>query len=353
MRQKILVIDSDQATSDLIKNSLREEGYEVITAAAGSEALKKARHERPDVILLATTLPDMDSESVARHLKVHPDTSHLPIIFLITEDELEDMVIGADSVATDYVLKPIDDAELKGTIKAILGEEEEEKKTVISSGSGELDNKMGGGVPLGSLTLIEGSSGAGKSVLSQQMIWGSLQDRFRLSVFTTENTIQSLVRQMRSLNLEIIDFLLLGRIRVYPVEVAQLGAQAPAALLQAMRRERGRDIIFLDSLTAAMAHSPIEAVLGFFEQAKRLCSDGMTIVVILHSHAVNSELLIRIRSLCDAHLQLRSEEVGKKLVKTLEVTKVKGADKTTGNIISFEVEPGWGMRIIPVNKVKG
>jgi flagellar protein FlaH len=52
-------------------------------------------------------------------------------------------------------------------------------------------------------------------------------------------------------------------------------------------------------------------------------------------------------------LQLRTEEVGKKLVKTLEVTKVRGADKSTGNIVSFEVEPGWGMRIIPINKVNG
>jgi flagellar protein FlaH len=73
----------------------------------------------------------------------------------------------------------------------------------------------------------------------------------------------------------------------------------------------------------------------------------------VHSHGLNPDLLIRLRSLCDAHLQLRTEEVGQKLVKTLEVTKVRGADKSTGNIISFEVEPGWGMRIIPINKVNG
>ena len=52
-------------------------------------------------------------------------------------------------------------------------------------------------------------------------------------------------------------------------------------------------------------------------------------------------------------MQLRSEEMGQKLVRTLEVTKIRGADKTTGNIISFEVEPGWGMRLIPISRVKG
>ncbi|MBK7178915.1 MAG: hypothetical protein IPH82_17340 [Chloroflexi bacterium] len=102
-----------------------------------------------------------------------------------------------------------------------------------------------------------------------------------------------------------------------------------------------------------MANPPSKKYWGFFEECKRLCARGSSIILILHSHALNSELLVRIRSLCDAHLQLRTEEVGKKLVKTLEVTKVRGADKTTGNIVSFEVEPGWGMRVIPVSKVKG
>ncbi len=45
--------------------------------------------------------------------------------------------------------------------------------------------------------------------------------------------------------------------------------------------------------------------------------------------------------------------MGQKLVHMMEVTKIRGADKTTGSIISFEVEPGWGMRLVPINKVKG
>ena len=82
-------------------------------------------------------------------------------------------------------------------------------------------------------------------------------------------------------------------------------------------------------------------------------ADGTTVVTIIHSHGLTRELLTRIRSLCDAHLQLRTEEAGNKLVKTLEVTKVRGAEQTTGNIVSFEVEPGWGIRVIPLNKAKG
>ncbi|MAU02001.1 MAG: flagellar accessory protein FlaH [Anaerolineaceae bacterium] len=249
-------------------------------------------------------------------------------------------------------MRPFTAAELVTAILPIMNRGEE-KKTVISSGNGELDSKMGGGIPLGSLTLIEGSSGAGKSVLSQQLIFGSLSDGFNLSLFTSENGVKSLTKQMRSLDLDILDYLLLTKLKVYPMELARLGKKASAHLLEAMKREKKRDLLIVDSLTLAIAHVSTDEVLGFFEECKRLCADGGTVIVVLHSHAVDAELLVRLRSLCDAHLQLRTEEVGKKLVKTLEVTKVRGADKTTGNIVSFEVEPGWGMRVIPVSKVKG
>jgi len=147
--------------------------------------------------------------------------------------------------------------------------------------------------------------------------------------------------------------LLLDRLRVFPIETSRLGREAPSLLIQAMKSEKRRDMIFVDSLTSSIPQSSDKEVLGLFEESKRLCGDGTTVVTIIHSHGLTRELLTRIRSLCDAHLQLRTEEVGNKLVKTLEVTKVRGAEQTTGNIISFEVEPGWGIRVIPINKAKG
>ena len=226
---------------------------------------------------------------------------------------------------------------------------------VISTGSREIDDKMGGGVPHGSMTLIEGDSNSGKSVLTQQMSWGSLHDGFRLSFFTTENTVKSLVKQMNSLNIDILDYLLLGRLRLFPMEISQSRAETLNVLLQALKTEgaRGSDMIVVDALTPCITSSPPEAVLTFFEKCKRLCSAGMTIVIVVHSHAVDKELLVRVTSLCDAHLRLRTEEVGERLVKAMEVAKVRGASKRTGNIISFEVEPGFGMRIIPINKAQG
>ena len=91
------------------------------------------------------------------------------------------------------------------------------KSKVVSTGSAEIDKKLGGGIPLGSMTLIEGESDSGKSVLSQQMIWGSLHDGFNVVLYTTENTIKSFVSQMSSLSLEISDFLLLGRLKIFTI----------------------------------------------------------------------------------------------------------------------------------------
>ncbi len=229
------------------------------------------------------------------------------------------------------------------------------EKTVVSTGNREIDDKMGGGIPLGSLTLIEGDSHSGKSVLSQQMTWGSLSDGFRLSFFTTENTVKSLVKQMQSLNIDILHYLLLCKLRLYPMEFARAKGDILGALLDAIINEdkQGRRMIFIDALTPALTNSVHEVVLSFFERCKRLCSDGMTIVIIVHSHAISQDFLVRITSLCDAHLRMRTEEVGNKLVKTMEVAKVRGASKNTGNIVSFEIEPGLGMRIIPINKAQG
>ena len=66
----------------------------------------------------------------------------------------------------------------------------------------------------------------------------------------------------------------------------------------------------------------------------------------------DDRMLIRVRSLCDAHLVLEIEQIGERLVKIMEVAKVRNADQSTENIISFDVEPGMGMKIITISKAK-
>ena len=349
---RLLVIDSDPKALELSRQCLLQQGYEVLVAANGTLGLKTAYEQVPDLVLIDTSLPDMGWNELGRRLRSNAATEKISIAVLSRQGSAG---TGGNegTYADEFLTKPLDDDEVRTKLLPLLREKAKALRTVVSTGSGELDSKMGGGVPLGSLTLIEGHSGAGKSVLVQQMMWGSLYDGFDLALFTSENTVGSLVRQMHSLSLDILDFVLLNRFSIYHMEVAHLGMQAPDILLRSMSQESERDMLFVDSATSAVAHCPEGEVLSFFESCKRLCDGETTIVIVLHSHSVSQDLLIRLRSLCDAHLQLRTEEVGDRLVRTMEVTKIRGANRTTGNIVSFDVEPGWGMRVIPISKVRG
>lgn len=230
------------------------------------------------------------------------------------------------------------------------------ERRVVSTGSTEIDKKMGGGIPEGSLILIEGSSNAGKSVITQQLIHGALNGGFRCVLYTTENTARSLFRQMASLSLDVTDFYLLGAFNVYPVPAAMTPEAADTAfnkLLEHIGTLQGRfDCVFLDSLTSFVSQVPESQTLSFLSKVKEYVDNNMTIFFSMHSHAFEEAMFMRIRSLCDAHLRLRTEEVRDVLMKVLEVAKVRGAEKTTGNIVNFDVEPGLGMRIIPVSSAK-
>lgn len=224
----------------------------------------------------------------------------------------------------------------------------------ISSHNEELDAKIGGGLPLGSLTLIEGGSGTGKSILAQQMLYGALLDGVSCSMFTSESTISRMISQMKQLDQDILDFVLLKRARIFPMALTHLGADAPQKLLEAIRQETNRGLIIVDSLTSALYHAEDNAaIMRFFEECQMLCATGTSILVTLHPQGMTDELLNSVRALCDANLKLKAEQDGQRLVKTLEVTKVRGAQGVTGSIVGFEVEPGWGMRVIPISKARG
>jgi len=347
---KVLLIESDPQMLDYMRYPLEDEGYTVVTAMDETVATKRVVREQPDLVLVDFQLEKMKGNTIARRIRKDPVTDHIPIVMIASEDNLEELDIGPHSPVDDFLILPFEPKELVLKINPLVARGDADE-AMISTGNSKLDEKMGGGVPVRSLTLIEGDSGAGKSVLSQQILHGSLGEGYKAALFTSENTVSSLVKQMRSLSLDITNYLLLSDLRVLPIETSGLGREAPPELMKAMRQESDRDMIFVDSLTSSIPLSTDTEVLGFFEACKRLCDDGVSVILVVHSHGLTTELLARIRALCDAHLRLRTEEVRDQLVKTLEVTKVRGAEQKTGNIVSFEVEPGWGMKIVPLSKV--
>jgi flagellar protein FlaH len=232
-----------------------------------------------------------------------------------------------------------------------------EKKTVILTGIREVDEKMGGGIPIGSLALVEGHSDSGKSVLCQHLSYGALSvSDIAVVYYTTENTVKSLIAQMDSLNLFTLDHFLMDRLRIYPLSLRKDGEDTAGRfrlLLKHFETLPGYyKFIIVDSITLLVAHSDQVANVDFFSACKNMCDQGRTILLVAHSYAFDEEVLSRSRSLCDAHFKIRLEQMGDRLVKSLEVLKVRGADRPTGDIVSFAVEPKIGMRIIPLAKAR-
>lgn len=115
--KKILIVDDEKPISDIIKFNLSKEGYEVVTAFDGREALAQFAAEDPDLIILDLMLPELDGLEVAKEVR---KTSHIPIIMLSAKDSEFDKVIGLEIGADDYVTKPFSNRELLARVKAHL-----------------------------------------------------------------------------------------------------------------------------------------------------------------------------------------------------------------------------------------
>jgi archaeal flagellar protein FlaH len=231
---------------------------------------------------------------------------------------------------------------------------EPEGKQIISTGNHELDKKIDDGLPLLSLTLIEGENDTGKSVLTQQIMWGAMKQGLSVDLFTTENTTKSFLKQMESMSLDISEYFAWGYLKVFPlhivgVEWTKEEMEGTLQRLIARIRDSPAQVAIIDSLTLFTEYAGTETILSFFTSCKSLVDRGKTILVTLHTYAFEEDTLVRIRSICDAHLNMKKALVGDKYVMVLEVVKVRGARKTSHNLVSFEVHPGYGMKVIPMS----
>ncbi len=114
---RVLIVEDDVDIADVLRRSLRNEGYEVKTSADGVEALDIAAGFVPDLVVLDLGLPGMDGVEVCRRLRSDGD---VPILMLTARAETEDRVTGLDSGADDYLVKPFERQELLARIRALL-----------------------------------------------------------------------------------------------------------------------------------------------------------------------------------------------------------------------------------------
>lgn len=117
---RILLVDDEQDLVWAVRHSLRDEGYEVLAAYDGQEALTVARRHRPDLVILDIMLPRLNGLQVCRQLRRDPALAAVPILFLSVHRGIDDRVAGLDEGGDDYLTKPFDLRELKARVRALL-----------------------------------------------------------------------------------------------------------------------------------------------------------------------------------------------------------------------------------------
>ena len=136
MRGRVLIVDDDTALAEMLGIVLRGEGYEPILCGNGEKALSIFREQKPDLILLDLMLPGMDGIDVCRAIRAE---SGVPIVMLTAKTDTIDVVVGLESGADDYVVKPFKPKELVARIRARLRRSEEPAPELLEIGDLAID----------------------------------------------------------------------------------------------------------------------------------------------------------------------------------------------------------------------
>ncbi|GAB4424668.1 MAG: response regulator [Anaerolineae bacterium] len=126
---RILVVEDDLDISKMLRIYFDSQGYEVLVAARGNDALEICRRKLPNVVVLDINLPDIDGYEVCRQLRSNTRTSYVPIIFLTQKDERSDKIAGLELGADDYITKPFDIEELKLRVEGAIRRSKREALT--------------------------------------------------------------------------------------------------------------------------------------------------------------------------------------------------------------------------------
>ena len=140
-RRTILVVDDQKDFRELVRRALEQQGFDVILAYNGITGLKIAEEHRPDVLVLDLTLPDIDGLEVCKRLRENPRYRHLPILVMSARASAPERVLGLETGADDYLIKPFIPEELVARVNAILRRAEmpADGAAVIRAGDLEID----------------------------------------------------------------------------------------------------------------------------------------------------------------------------------------------------------------------
>lgn len=230
-----------------------------------------------------------------------------------------------------------------------------------------LDKELGGGFPPGSIVLIEGDYGAGKSAMSQRFSYGLCEEGHSVTLLSTELTVGSFLEQMHSLDYGMVNHLLDESILFLHADIGESkssftdpdGDDERMDLLKRLMEAEvmwESDVVIIDTFDAILRNDPTfealvrqneerQAALEIISFFRNVISDGKVIVLTVDPTTLDEEALGPFRSIADVFLELEMVEVGNDVRRQISVLRFAGMGEQVGDTIGYSVRSGTGIVI--------
>lgn len=208
-----------------------------------------------------------------------------------------------------------------------------------------LSNAMGARLPNRSLWMIQGEVGSGKSLVSQRLVYGLLENGSKILVITTELTTRGWIEQMESIGYPVTEHIASGRLLVF----SRFGVIAESKdgvdlfdVLDSDAVEKA-DVVVVDSASALMPTGLENSEqLHVLQKLRRICSDSRSILLTVDPHEMDGILLHKLRSTCEVLLDMNAGMIGGDIKRTIIVTRFLRAAGPVQSSVGWRVEPYMG-----------
>ncbi len=211
----------------------------------------------------------------------------------------------------------------------------------------EFNGKLGGGFPKGSLVVIEGSSGGGKSTICQRIAYGLIENQTSVTFISTQLTTKGYINQMYSLDYPIAPYLLNGTLLYIPVIPLVQSAKSRIDFIERLMSAEElfeKDVIIIDTISSLIKYSAdTEKSLGLVSFFKKLNGMGKVIILTVEPSQLSEDIGSMFRSAADVYITLRAKPMAAEVKRTVIVNKFTGAKGPVGQMIGFRIEPKVGL----------
>ncbi|ASJ17475.1 flagellar accessory protein FlaH [Thermococcus chitonophagus] len=211
----------------------------------------------------------------------------------------------------------------------------------------ELHRRLGGGIPAGTIMLIEGDRGTGKSILSQRLLYGFLMNGYTASYISSQYTTVEYVKQMMSISYDVIPFLIRKKlvfVSLYPLLSGVSEERKFLSRLLGEPRLWEQDIVVIDSFSSVLSREQeVRSVRNFLMYIKRLSSLGKVIILTANPEELPRDVLFLLEEASTLLMRLNVRVFGGDLKNSATIVKYNNAKGVFQKIIPFRVEPKVGL----------